>query len=115
MNSLMAACNYAATLTDLQRFEEGKSVLRKTIPVARRVFGREHRLTLKMRWNYAKALYDDDGATLDGLREAMTTLEEIEPIARRVLGSAHPVTRGIGNDLGTFRAALRETPSPGVA
>ena len=33
-------------------------------------------LTLKMRWIYAKALYKDPGATLDDLREAVTTLED---------------------------------------
>ena len=32
----------------------------------------------------------DDGATLDDLREAVTTLEETERTARRVLGGAHP-------------------------
>ena len=47
-----------------------------------------------MRKIYAGALYKD-GATLDDLREAVTTLEEIEPIARRVLGGSHPSTKGI--------------------
>ena len=114
----LAACNYAATLTDLplslQRFEEAKLVLRKTIPVARRVLGREHRLTFKMRWNYARALYDDDGATLDDLREASNTLEDVEPVARRVLGGSHPDVAEMKKDLQLAQAALRarETPSP---
>jgi len=65
-----------------------------------------------MRWNHAKALYEDPGATLDDLREAVTTLEETERIARRVLGGAHPVTTAIANCLKKSRAALsaRETP-----
>ena len=46
-----------------------------------------------MRWVYAQALYHDDSATLDDLREAVTTLEDAEPIARRVLGGAHPTQR----------------------
>ena len=38
---------------------------------------------------YAKALYKDDkAATLDDLRDAVTTLEEMERTARRVLGGA---------------------------
>ena len=41
---------------------------------------------------YAKALYQDDSATLDDLREAVTTLEDMEPTVRRVLGGAHPLT-----------------------
>jgi hypothetical protein len=69
--------------------------------------------TLRMRATYAMALYDDPGATLDELREAMTTLEETERTARRVLGGAHPVTTGIEIALRDARAALaaRETPS----
>ena len=66
-----------------------------------------------MRWNFAKALYRDDSATLDDLREAVTEHEEIEPIARRVLGGAHPVTVDIEDQLRNARTVLRarETPS----
>ena len=65
-----------------------------------------------MRYSYARALYQDAGATLDHLREAVTTLEETEPTARRVLGGAHPLTRSIELRLRDARAALaaRETP-----
>ena len=78
----------------------------KTMPVARRVLGDDHNLTLKLRWAYAEVLYKDDGATLADLREAVTTLEDTERIARRVLGGAHPVTEGIEDDLRDARAAL---------
>ena len=53
------------------------------------------------------ALYEDAAATLDDLRESVTTFEEIERIARRVFGGAHPTTVGIGRDLRDARAALR--------
>ena len=78
-----------------------------------RGLGEGDRLTLKMRMIYAKALYKDDAATLDDLREAVTTLVETERTARRVLGGAHPVTTGIEGALRDARAALRarETPS----
>ena len=56
---------------------------------------------------YARALYEDAGATLDDLREAVTTYEEIERTARRVFGSAHPLARKIEADLRMARAALR--------
>ena len=67
------------------------------------------------RWGYAEARCRDDGATLDHLREAVTTLEETERIARRVLGAAHPMTVGLEQALRISRAALRfretaETP-----
>ena len=58
---------------------------------------------LTMRWIYVMALYKDDGATLDDLREAVTTLEDAERIARRVLGGAHPDTVGIENSLRNAR------------
>ena len=84
------------------------------MPVARRVLGENDELTLRMRWNYAQSLYKDDGATLDDVREAVTTLEETERTARRVFGSAYPTTEGIADALQDARAALRarETPSP---
>ena len=53
------------------------------------------------------AILRDDDATLDDVREALTTLEEIEPIARRVFGGAHPDTYKIGRVLQEARAALR--------
>ena len=65
---------------------------------------------------YARALYQDTGATLDDLREAVTSLEELERTARRFLGGAHPDVMGIAKGLQDARAALRarETP-PGSA
>ena len=48
-----------------------------------------------MKLNYALALYEDNGATFDDLRESVTTLEDLERIARRVLGNAHPLIEGI--------------------
>ena len=70
-----------------------------------------------MRGLYAQALYLDTGASLDDLREAVTTLEELERTTRRVLGGAHPDVVGIENFLRDARAALRarETPPSGSA
>jgi hypothetical protein len=56
---------------------------------------------------YANALCLDTGATLDDVREAVTTLEDTRRIARRVLGGAHPLTKGIENALQYARAILR--------
>ena len=72
---------------------------------------------LKVRWSYAQALYLNPSATLDDLREAVTTLEAVARIAQRVLGGAHPFTTAIEEDLRNARAALRarETPSSGDA
>ena len=82
-------------------------MLRKTLPVARRGLGGNYELTLRMRWNYAKALYRDDRATLDNLREAVTTLVESERTARRVFGSAHPDTAWLEQSLQCAQEILR--------
>ena len=105
-NTLLAANNYAASFFNLRRFEEAKSLLRKTIPVAQRILGEGHRLALRMRTIYAVALSCNDGATLDDLREAVTTLEEIERTGRRVLGGAHPLVGTIVGGLQHARAEL---------
>ena len=85
--------------------------MRKTISVARRVFGKDASNTLKMRSVYANTLYKDADATLDDLREAVTTLEDVAPNARRVFGGAHPLTGAIEDDLRDARAVLRARES----
>ena len=115
--TLRAIPNYAHSLCKLQRYAEVKTLLRKTIPVAQRVIGVSHEITLRMRGIYAEALYRDDAATLDDLREAVTTLEEVERTARRVLGGANPHTKAIEDTLVKSRERLRaslrarETPA----
>ena len=107
-----AAYNYANTLVKLERFEEAKSLTRKTIPVVRRVLGEGNEHTLKMRSLYAYSLYSNPGATLEDLREAVTTFEDIVRIARRVLGAAHPLTTGIEKQLQNARVVLRARETP---
>ena len=52
------------------------------------------------------ALCDDEGATLDDLREAVATLDDLAPTARRVLGGAHPLAAGLVQSLQDARVAL---------
>ena len=115
--TLVAAHNYAESLLTLESFEEAKALLRKTLPVARRVLGENDLLPLSMRTNYARALYQDPSVTLSDLREAVSTLEEIERTARRVLGGGHPTTGMIEVSLRKARAALsaRDVSSLGDA
>ena len=115
VSTVRAANNYASSLVGLQRFEEAKALLRKTMPVARRVLGDSDKITLKMRKINAKALYKADDATLDDLREAVTTLETTTRIMQRDLGGAHPHVAGIERTLKAAQAALgaREASVPG--
>ena len=80
--------------------------------MARRVLGDNHELTLGMRGCYAEALYSDPGATLDDLREAVTTLEDVVRIARQVSGGAHPTTTSSEKSLRKARATLRAREAP---
>ena len=113
-HTLTAANNYAYSLVQLKRFEEAKSLMRKTMPVARRVFGASHEYVLRMRCLYAASLYQDPAATLDDMRESVTMFEETGRTAQRVMGGANPLTMGMERHLGLARMALhaRETPSP---
>ena len=87
-------------------------MMRKIIPVARRIIGETKITTLRIRWLYALALSKDQAATLDDLRESVSTLEDVARIARRVLGGAHPRTALIEKGLRISREALRlHTPS----
>ena len=111
-DTLISANNYANTLNELKRYQEARAVLRKTMPVARRVHGDSIEITLRMRRYDAHALYRNEGATLDDLREAVTTLEETTRTARRVLGGAHPTTVGIEDELRDAGAVLRSRETP---
>jgi tetratricopeptide (TPR) repeat protein len=106
IDTLREASNYASILGDLKRFEEAKALLRKTLPVAGRILGEDHRRMLEMRCLYAVVLCQYEGATLGDLSEAVSTLEELAPTARRVLGATHPTAKEIEGFLQHARAAL---------
>ena len=105
-DTLREAYNYATALAKLNRFNESRALLLGVIPVARRNLGESNDLTLSMRGLYAQSLYVDPDATLDDLREAVTTLEEVERTARRVLGGAQPTTKTAVISLERSREAL---------
>ena len=115
--TLLEAYNLANTLLDPGRYEEAKALLRKTMPVARRVLEENDDTTLRMRWLYAMALYQDDGATLDDLHEAVETLESVARVWTRVFGEAHPETQKVQGALEEVREALaaRAAASSGAA
>ena len=102
LDTLVAAINFANCLVSLERFEHAKSLMRKAMPVVRRV----HEYTLKMRSLYTRAIYEDPAATLDDLREAVNMLEDAGRTARRVFGDAHPFISTFGHCLRFARGAL---------
>ena len=58
----------------LKRFEEAKTLLRKTMPVARRVLGENNTSHAQDEVDLRAGALQDPAATLDDLREAVTTL-----------------------------------------
>ena len=115
--TIHGAICYANSLVALERFGEAKALLRKRTPMARRVLGESHVISLGMRWIYAKTLYLNASATLGDLRESVETLEKTARIARRVFGSAHPEVVRVEKDLHSARVVLaaRERQSPYAA
>jgi len=114
--TLIAAFNYVLTLGDLERWEDAKALIRKTIPVARRTLGDNYEMTLSMRKTYALALCCDGTPSLGDLREAVNTLEDVAPTARRVLGGAHPTVVQVESYLQHTREMIHaREASPGAA
>ena len=103
-DTLREAFNYATSLERQDRLEEAMSLLRKTMPVARRVLGEDHDLTLSLRWIYANILSMNE-STAD-LSEAVTTLESVAMSYKRVLGQAHPETPKVQSALQKARKKL---------
>ena len=83
------------SLMDLKHHKEAKALLRKTVPVARRVLGENDETTLRARHYYA-----------DEFREAVTTFEDTARTARRVLGGAHPLVPLMEKTLRAVHEAL---------
>ena len=105
--TFLAAYNYALSLVGFKRLEEARPLLRRTIPMARRVTGDSSDISIGLRKLYAQSVGCDAAATLDDIREAVTTLEETERTARRVLGRTHPTVGGMEASLRKAQAALR--------
>ena len=102
--TLLAANNYAMVLLELQRFEEAKKVLRRTVPVARRVLGAEHALTLSLREDLSRATLGG-ASSAEEKREALRILEEVAGVMRRVFGPAHPETLRAQRQLEHYRGS----------
>ena len=93
------------TLLDLRRFEEAKILLRKMVPVAQRVLGTEHDITLSLREDLSLATLDGESSA-EEKREALRMLEDVAAVMRRVLGPAHPDTLHAQEKLEGYRQRI---------
>ena len=71
---------------------EAKRFLLELLPRAQRALGAEDRVTLGIRREYARALYVDEKASPDELRESEEILDDLCRTSRRVLGPIHEQT-----------------------
>ena len=60
-------------------------------PVAQRVLGNDHDVTLSIREDLCRATLDGESSA-EEKREALRMLEDVAAVMRRVLGPAHPDT-----------------------
>jgi hypothetical protein len=58
---------------------------------------------------YARALSNDDSATLADHREAVETIDSVAKSWKRVFGDLHPETRNVQSALATAREKLADT------
>ena len=92
--AIYQAFNIAADLNQLKRYTEATSFLRDQIPLATRMLGKDHEITLKFQKLYAKTLFaPPDGPWSEDKVRAHGLMEAFTRSARRVLGPAHPETR----------------------
>ena len=93
------------SLIYLKRFEEAKRVLRKVAPVARRVLGTEHELTLSLREDLSRATLHGEFSA-EEKREALQMLKDTAAVMRRVFGPAHPDTLRVQRQLEGYRQRI---------
>ena len=94
MAAAMIGMPQGATVHGRERvhIREAKKILLELLPRAQRALGAEDRVTLGIRREYARALYVDEKASLDELRESEEILDDLCRTSRRVLGPIHEQT-----------------------
>ena len=78
------------------------------LPRAQRALGAEDRVTLGIRREYARALYADEKASPEELRESEEILDDLCRTTRRVLGPIHEQTQLALEELVTARKRRAE-------
>ena len=83
-------------------------MLRRMIPAATRCMGRDHYLTLKLRWYFAVSRAKLASATLEDMVEAEKDMALVAKTWRRILGDANEEKRHVDHCLWAMRKTLEE-------
>jgi hypothetical protein len=111
---LSAANNLVHELQRQKKHAEAVSILREPLSEARRAFGDDHEMTLKLGSLLADSLVaPGTERTIDGLREAIAIREDVCKRSRRLLGGSHPQTQIRQRALDFARSALALVLSEG--
>ena len=94
------------SLLNLRNYTEIRSLLRKYLPLARRVMGHDHEVSRTMTETLAQSLFQQGAAPRDNVLEAAEILTEHNQRLRQIFGSAHPVTQRSERNLGSIRECL---------
>ena len=86
----MDTINLASSLIDDGHFAEARKLINETLPIARRVCGDAHDITLGHRFALSRSIVLNPDATQEDLRGAKEELEGLLRTTRRVFGNSHP-------------------------
>ena len=90
-------------------------MLRRMIPAATRCMGRDHYLTLKLRWYFAVSRAKLASATLEDMVEAEKDLAIVAKTWRRIFGDANDEMRDVMSCLRTIRKGIEDKAAAELA
>ena len=90
----------------MRHYAELHTLARKQIPIARRVLGPEHDITLDLQQTLAHALWFPNDPPRRDLLEAEAILQDVLEMRRHVFGLLHKNTRNVEKDLREVREEL---------
>ena len=89
-HTCIAAMNLANSLIILDLFADATALVNETLPIARRVCGDAHDITLGHRFALSRSIVLNPDATQEDLSGAKEELEGLLRTTRRVFGNSHP-------------------------
>ena len=104
--TLNAANNLSIVLVRAGNASESMAFSRPLLPLARRVLGADHHMTLRLAHDYAYAVLECAAPSRDELVFAEKLLEDTVRRLRRVLGPEHPVTQKAEDDMPKIRRRI---------
>ena len=110
-DAILDAEKLVESLIEANLFKEAMSLLRDTIPTARRVLGEENDLTLCLRSHYACAISYDTNSSRARVHKAVAILKDVLQTSRRVFGNQHPIVEEFLRDLENTRMRLADDES----